>query len=296
MLMLAGMRVCRPLSVFVSLFSFQDLALSSMESLMAGGLAGLCTDLSLYPLDTLKTRLQSAVGFQKAGGFHGVYTGLGSVVAGSIPSAALFWWTYDTAKSVGLDYRRRQASGPGESTIHMLSASCAEVSALIVRVPVDNVKQKMQAKMAKTIVDTCRTIVRTDGVQGFYIGTFGMLLRDLPFAMVQFPLYEQFKLTWSKWAGHKDVRGVTACLHAVVGNRLVLEPRGRTVRKVGYFGPVSPDGQARTAPATALQLPARLLQPLFNCPHGSCNRSSTACTAPAAALQPPAPLLQPLSS
>lgn len=40
-----------------------------------GALAGISVDVALYPLDTLKTRLQSQQGFQKAGGFKGVYRG-----------------------------------------------------------------------------------------------------------------------------------------------------------------------------------------------------------------------------
>lgn len=41
----------------------------------AGAIAGLSVDVALYPLDTLKTRLQSQHGFYKSGGFSGVYRG-----------------------------------------------------------------------------------------------------------------------------------------------------------------------------------------------------------------------------
>jgi solute carrier family 25 (mitochondrial S-adenosylmethionine transporter), member 26 len=47
-------------------------------ALISGGVAGTAVDVSLYPLDTLKTRLQSQQGFWKAGGFSGVYRGLGA--------------------------------------------------------------------------------------------------------------------------------------------------------------------------------------------------------------------------
>ena len=61
-------------------------------------MAGTTVDLSLYPLDTLKTRLQSASGFAAAGGFNGIYRGVGSAIVGSAPGAALFFITYDTIK------------------------------------------------------------------------------------------------------------------------------------------------------------------------------------------------------
>ncbi|CAG5156799.1 uncharacterized protein ALTATR162_LOCUS4592 [Alternaria atra] len=69
-----------------------------LRSLIAGGLAGTTVDLSLYPLDTLKTRLQSASGFAASGGFNGIYRGVGSAIVGSAPGAALFFITYDTIK------------------------------------------------------------------------------------------------------------------------------------------------------------------------------------------------------
>lgn len=52
-------------------------------SLIAGGVAGLFVDISLFPIDTIKTRLQSENGFWRSGGFRSVYKGIGPVVAGS---------------------------------------------------------------------------------------------------------------------------------------------------------------------------------------------------------------------
>lgn len=47
-------------------------------------------DLLFFPIDTLKTRLQSAQGFIGAGGFKGVYRGVGSVLVGSAPGGVRF--------------------------------------------------------------------------------------------------------------------------------------------------------------------------------------------------------------
>lgn len=52
----------------------------------AGGLAGTAVDVSIFPFDTVKTRLQSAEGFWRAGGFKGVYSGLASAALGSAPT------------------------------------------------------------------------------------------------------------------------------------------------------------------------------------------------------------------
>lgn len=56
-----------------------------MQSLLAGAASGLSVDLLFYPIDTVKTRLQSSQGFWKAGGFAGIYRGMGSVAVGSAP-------------------------------------------------------------------------------------------------------------------------------------------------------------------------------------------------------------------
>lgn len=57
----------------------------NMYTFKAGGFAGFAVDMSLFPLDTLKTRLQSPQGFLKAGGFSNVYKGIGPQMIGSVP-------------------------------------------------------------------------------------------------------------------------------------------------------------------------------------------------------------------
>jgi solute carrier family 25 (mitochondrial S-adenosylmethionine transporter), member 26 len=57
--------------------------------LQAGGIAGTSVDLLFYPIDSIKTRLQSHDGFYKAGGFRGIYNGVGSVIVGSAPGGML---------------------------------------------------------------------------------------------------------------------------------------------------------------------------------------------------------------
>ena len=54
-------------------------------ALLSGGIAGTTVDVALFPLDTLKTRLQSPQGFTKAGGVPRIYKGL-SVAAMGIRS------------------------------------------------------------------------------------------------------------------------------------------------------------------------------------------------------------------
>ncbi|XP_070247071.1 mitochondrial S-adenosylmethionine carrier protein isoform X2 [Myotis yumanensis] len=92
-------------------------------SLVAGGVAGVSVDLILFPLDTIKTRLQSPQGFNKAGGFHGIYAGVPSAAIGSFPNAAAFFITYDYVKW----FLHTDSSSHLMPVKHMLAASAGEV-------------------------------------------------------------------------------------------------------------------------------------------------------------------------
>lgn len=83
-------------------------------------MAGTAVDLLFFPIDTIKTRLQAAQGFSRAGGFRGVYKGVGSVVVGSAPGGICkplyLHWQLETMKpcvwhysgSIFLDIRNHE--------------------------------------------------------------------------------------------------------------------------------------------------------------------------------------------
>ena len=96
---------------------------SFIVSLLSGGIAGTTVDVSLYPLDTIKTRLQSPHGFVAAGGFKGTYKGITAAAAGSAPGAALFFSTYDMFKNI---FRERYPDMPAPAQ-HLISAGLGEV-------------------------------------------------------------------------------------------------------------------------------------------------------------------------
>jgi solute carrier family 25 S-adenosylmethionine transporter 26 len=176
------------------------------KALFSGGIAGLSVDIALYPIDTVKTRIQSPQGFFRAGGFRDMYKGISVVAMGSAPGAALFFSTYESMKHVLND---RFGSGVGaaeqhttrllpQPAIHMLAASIGEVIACIVRVPTEVIKQRMQAGSGgaarASMWDTFSSLWRTEGVQGLYKGFNITIMREIPFAFIQFPIYESLKV------------------------------------------------------------------------------------------------------
>lgn len=154
-----------------------------ITSLVSGALAGTSCDILLFPLDTIKTRLQSQHGFFESGGFRRVYQGIGPVLIGSAPAAAVFFITYEGIKDV-LQPRVPQRY---YAVVHMGAAIMSEVVACLVRVPMEVVKQRKQALLA----DTHKLKLRT-----LYRGYGSTVLRDVPFGLVQMPLWEYFKLYW----------------------------------------------------------------------------------------------------
>ncbi|KAI9486442.1 MAG: mitochondrial carrier domain-containing protein [Benjaminiella poitrasii] len=168
------------------------------QALVAGALAGTAAESVLFPLDTIKTRLQSRTGFAISGGFRSVYSGLFSAVVGSAPNAALFFVTYEAIK------RLLGASTDGVSDspyIFMTAATCGEISACTVRVPTEVIKQRMQIKQFDTTLGAVSSVLRTEGLLGFYRGFLPTVAREIPFTCIQFPFYEYLKRKYSTYKG-----------------------------------------------------------------------------------------------
>lgn len=189
-------------------------------ALLAGALAGTTVDLSLFPLDTLKTRLQSSAGFFPSGGFRGIYRGVGSAVIGSAPGAALFFVTYEGCKDIIATFPPEP--GPLVSSIlvaggnevepapaaigHMVAASMGEIAACAVRVPTEVIKQRAQAgqhggSSAAALVDILSLWRGPRGFAGvwreLYRGWGITVFREVPFTVIQFPLWEALK-AWGR--------------------------------------------------------------------------------------------------
>ncbi|XP_028711199.1 S-adenosylmethionine mitochondrial carrier protein isoform X2 [Peromyscus leucopus] len=145
-----------------------------MASLVAGGVAGASVDLILFPLDTIKTRLQSPQGFNKAGGFRGIYAGVPSIAVGSFPNAAMFFLTYEYVKCL-----LHADSAPHVRPMkHMLAASAGEVVACLIRVPSEVVKQRAQVSASSKTLQIFSTILKEEGIQGLYRGYRSTVLRE----------------------------------------------------------------------------------------------------------------------
>lgn len=168
--------------------------------LLAGAVAGFTVDAVLFPLDTLKTRLQMSARdpSTRRALFRGVYDGFAPAVAASAPAAAAFFGTYDYVKRVLAAAASKEDAVRWAPVHHILAAAAGDVTSSTVRVPFEIVKQRLQSGLHKTSSEAIRAIFAKQGIPGFFAGYGSLVLRELPFDAIQFPLYEYLKSTWTR--------------------------------------------------------------------------------------------------
>jgi solute carrier family 25 S-adenosylmethionine transporter 26 len=101
----------------------------------------------------------------------------------------------------------------------MAAASVGEIAACMVRVPAEVVKQRVQTGQYRSSLQALRSILRNEkgeGVfRGLYRGWATTVVREIPFTMIQFPLYEWMK---ARRAEYLKVERVTPIEGAVAGS------------------------------------------------------------------------------
>ncbi|KAF9681976.1 hypothetical protein SADUNF_Sadunf05G0059300 [Salix dunnii] len=169
------------------------------EGVIAGGTSGVVVETALYPIDTIKTRLQAecfGICFLQAargGGkimLKGLYSGLAGNLAGVLPASALFVGVYEPTKQKLLKMFPENLS----AVAHLTAGAVGGIAASLIRVPTEVVKQRMQTGQFTSAPDAVRLIVSREGFKGFYAGYGSFLLRDLPFDAIQFCIYEQLRI------------------------------------------------------------------------------------------------------
>uniref|UniRef100_A0A8I5KQI7 Mitochondrial S-adenosylmethionine carrier protein n=1 Tax=Homo sapiens TaxID=9606 RepID=A0A8I5KQI7_HUMAN len=66
--------------------------------------------------------------------------------------------------------------------------------ACLIRVPSEVVKQRAQVSASTRTFQIFSNILYEEGIQGLYRGYKSTVLREIPFSLVQFPLWESLKV------------------------------------------------------------------------------------------------------
>ena len=174
---------------------FAETLRNAQDHLKAGAAARGISIFLLYPLDTLKTRLQMAPTaraalppLQPQNLFRGVFGSL----TGQIPYGMLTFGSYEVYKSKLL------AAFPNNNPfpLYVAAAILGDLTGSFWLCPSEVVKQQMQGGMHASLQAAVGSIYASAGLRGFYRGYVGQIMRDVPFRAVQLPAYEVVKKTW----------------------------------------------------------------------------------------------------
>jgi solute carrier family 25 iron transporter 28/37 len=172
--------------------------------MLAGALAGTTEHCAMFPLDTIKTRMQTAVrgiavspavartagataaaaeihshfnpvsamrhatrALMRAEGVAGLYRGISAVGIGAGPAHAVYFATYEHAKEALGGNANKNQHAP---LAHAAAGMCATIAGDAVQTPVDTVKQRMQMSGSpyRGVVDCVSATVRAQGVGALY--------------------------------------------------------------------------------------------------------------------------------
>ncbi|KAH8693235.1 mitochondrial carrier domain-containing protein [Talaromyces proteolyticus] len=145
---------------------------SNTDIWVAGAIAAFTIDFVVYPLDTLKTRIQSpqyrnlyidaATGGVRRGVlFKGLYQGIWSVVVATIPSSGAFFTTYEGVKYTLNSTSKLSSDHPGRDllpfrhslptpAVNGIASSAAECVSCFILTPAEVLKQNAQMVSTST--------------------------------------------------------------------------------------------------------------------------------------------------
>ncbi|KAF1975049.1 mitochondrial carrier protein-like protein [Bimuria novae-zelandiae CBS 107.79] len=182
---------------------------SNSDILLAGAVAAFTVDLLVYPLDTLKTRIQSPnyaklytnATTQKPNPalFRGVYQGVGSVIIATLPSSGAFFTTYERTKAFFNHINPPTSSHPNglvpTPIVHSGASSIAELVSCAILTPAEVIKQNAQMVSAGSSTNaTMQTLAKfKSNPLALWRGYTALAGRNLPFTALQFPMFEKMK-------------------------------------------------------------------------------------------------------
>ncbi|SCU97003.1 LAFA_0G09252g1_1 [Lachancea sp. 'fantastica'] len=188
-----------------------------VHCILAGGIGGAIGDSVMHSLDTVKTRQQGAPNavkyrhmlsayktiFMEEGLRKGLYGGYSAAMIGSMPSAAIFFGTYEILKRTMID-----DWAVNETVTHLTAGLGGDLVSSVVYVPSEVLKTRLQLQGRYgnphfhsgynyvNLRHAAATIVKVAGWQTLFFGYKATLSRDLPFSAFQFAFYEKFR----QWA------------------------------------------------------------------------------------------------
>ncbi|KAF2171326.1 hypothetical protein M409DRAFT_63658 [Zasmidium cellare ATCC 36951] len=204
---------------------------SPLVSLIAGATAGAVEASITYPFEFIKTRSQLRSNGQSAGksplsvlrstiaqdGLFAIYTGCGSLVAGTALKASVRFFTYDSIKQMLSDDRGKLS--PARGILAGMAAGAVESAVAVT--PTERIKTALidDAKGARRFKGTTHAIgllVREQGIQGIYRGLLSTTIKQSATSAVRMGSYNVLRTEYQERLGAPQAVG-TFAIGAVAG-------------------------------------------------------------------------------
>ncbi|XP_019412120.1 PREDICTED: mitoferrin-1 isoform X1 [Crocodylus porosus] len=185
---------------------YESLPTSASPSthMVAGAVAGIMEHTVMYPVDSVKTRMQSLQPDPKAQyksvygalkrmvlteGFWRPLRGINVTMLGAGPAHAMYFACYEKMKRTLSDIIQQ---GGNSHLANGIAGSMATLLHDAVMNPAEVVKQRMQMYNSpyKSVLDCIRTVHRTEGFGAFYRSYTTQLTMNVPFQAIHFIMYE----------------------------------------------------------------------------------------------------------
>ncbi|KAG1746651.1 mitochondrial carrier domain-containing protein [Suillus paluster] len=173
-------------------------------NMLAGALAGITEHAVMFPVDSIKTRMQvfatspaavyTGIGnaftrISSTEGMRALWRGVSSVILGAGPAHAVHFGTYEAMKELG------GGNCCWKSMACNLYGASATIASDALMNPFDVIKQRMQVHQSefRSVFTAMRVVYRTEGLSAFYVSYPTTLTMSVPFTAVQFTVYEHMK-------------------------------------------------------------------------------------------------------
>jgi len=174
-------------------------------NMFAGALAGITEHAVMFPIDSIKTRMQvfatspaavyTGIGnaftrISSTEGVRALWRGVSSVILGAGPAHAVHFGTYEAVKELA-----GGNSGGNQWLATSMAGASATIASDALMNPFDVVKQRMQVHQSefRSVFTAIRVVYRNEGLGAFYVSYPTTLTMSVPFTAVQFTVYEQIK-------------------------------------------------------------------------------------------------------
>ncbi|EDO18503.1 hypothetical protein Kpol_2001p4 [Vanderwaltozyma polyspora DSM 70294] len=187
--------------------------------MVAGAFAGIMEHSVMFPVDTIKTKIQAAPSMQIAVGGTGTSTataihsaryssatvlgslynviklegasslwkGIQPILLGAGPAHAVYFGAYEYLKTVLIDENDTSKYHPLKVA---LSGFVATVASDAVMTPIDTIKQRMQLESASKFWYTTKSISKNEGLKAFFYSYPTTVAMDVPFSILNFVIYD----------------------------------------------------------------------------------------------------------